>query len=256
MPEAIGLDEIRAITEETRLLMPALYQDMYKRHCGRIAEEISWICKPGGTVVDLGGGVGFHAMICSLLGMNAYCVDFFRLRPSEVRTNDHRYEAEELATQRGVKFIHTDLLEWEPPFEEASIDAVMTLDNIEHLHHSPRQLYKAMVRCLKSGGDFLIGSPNAANILKRFRMLMGRNVFAKLDDWYELKCFVGHVREPIVSDLKFVGRDLGLHDIRIIGRNWLGYYKFGALVSIPDRVLRAFPSLCSDIYLIGKKSKM
>lgn len=245
--------KIRAAVKEAVSVLPNIYKDMYSSQLSRIAEEISWIYEPGRTVVDLGGGVGFHSMVCSMLGMKAYNVDFFHFREKEGGSSDHRYEAEEIASKAGANFIHTDLLEWDPPFEEGSIDVVMSFDNIEHLHHSPKKLYKRMVRSLKPGGIFLLGAPNAANILKRLRVPMGMNIFARLEDWYELNCFVGHVREPIVADLKFIGRDIGLENIEVIGRNWLGIVKFGGWGKIADPLLRAFPTLCSDIYMIGTK---
>ena len=98
-----------------------------------------------------------------------------------------------------------------------------------------------------------MGAPNAANVLKRFRVMMGMNIFARLEDWYELKCFVGHVREPIVADLRFIGEKIGLKNIRVIGRNWLGIVRFGVWGKVVDPLLRPFPTLCSDIYMIGTK---
>ncbi len=50
-----------------------------------------------------------------------------------------------------------------------------------------------------------------------------------------------------------------LADIRIIGRNWLGYRsKFGwvkSLTPLADRFLGLFPSLCANIYLVGRKAQ-
>lgn len=44
---------------------------------------------------------------------------------------DHDLEAEQVAYRLGVEFIHTDVLGWEPPFEEATIEVVMSFDNAE-----------------------------------------------------------------------------------------------------------------------------
>jgi hypothetical protein len=45
--------------------------------------------------------------------------------------------------------------------------------------------------------------------------------------------------------------------VEIIGRNWLGYNHRSALVRFATRIvdvpLRALPTLCADIYLIGTK---
>ena len=133
---------IRLIVDEAISLLPDIYKNMYKNQTRRIAEEISSIYEPGRIVIDLGGGVGLHSMVCSMLGMKANSVDFFHFRQKEGGSSDHRYEAEEIAKKAGANFIHTDLLEWDPPFEEDSMDVVMSFDNIEHLHHSPKRLYK------------------------------------------------------------------------------------------------------------------
>jgi hypothetical protein len=64
------------------------------------------------------------------------------------------------------------------------------------------------------------------------------------------------VREPDVDDLLYIARDMKLIDVRVTGRNWLGYrsrFKPVRIVTpLADHVIRAFPSLCSDLYLTGK----
>jgi len=76
-------------------------------------------------------------------------------------------------------------------------------------------------------------------------------------DWYETEVFRGHVREPDVSDLKYVAYDMGLIDVRIIGRNWLGYFSKNMAIRIATKLmdypLRMNPSYCSDLYMVGKK---
>jgi len=67
--------------------------------------------------------------------------------------------------------------------------------------------------------------------------------------------FRGYVREPDVSDLMYIASDIGLIDVRIIGRNWLGYKSpkpaIRILTKIMDYPLRLKPSLCADIYMTG-----
>ena len=53
---------------------------------------------------------------------------------------------------------------------------------------------------------------------------------------------------------------MGLTDLKIIGRNWQGYRGgnnnsaiIKSLTKIIDPFLKYFPSLCSDIYMIGSK---
>jgi SAM-dependent methyltransferase len=194
--------------------------------------------------------------------MKAISVDNFRmLRPGTICDHflGHNASAEEAASRLGVEFIHVDLVDWEPPFQEDSLDVVMSFDNIEHLSHSPRRVYTHMIRCLKPGGMVLIGAPNAANLAKRVRMVLGRNVFARMDEWYMHDGFIGHIREPIVSDLRLIAEDLGIHVEAVVGRNWLGLSKLQGRMqlcgNLLDRALRCHPAFCSDIYLLATKPR-
>jgi hypothetical protein len=93
---------------------------------------------------------------------------------------------------------------------------------------------------------------------KRITVPLGVGKWSEMQDWYETVKFRGHVREPDVSDLMYIARDMGLVDIAIHGRNWLGYYSANPAIRFATRIvdypLRLKPSLCSDIYLIGKKA--
>jgi hypothetical protein len=81
--------------------------------------------------------------------------------------------------------------------------------------------------------------------------------WSTFSEWYDPDRFRGHVREPDVEDLRTIARDMGLIDVEIHGRNWLGYHSRYPLVPqltpLIDRALRPFPSLCADIYVIGTK---
>lgn len=78
-----------------------------------------------------------------------------------------------------------------------------------------------------------------------------------LEEWYERVKFRAHVREPDVDDLHYIARDMGLIDVEIQGRNWQGYYSPKQLIRastlLSDKILRFFPALCSDIYMVGMK---
>jgi SAM-dependent methyltransferase len=256
----ISQDKVTQAAQGVLSKHDAFWQEFWGQRLPRISEEISWIYTEGGTVVDLGGATGFHASVCAAMGMKAYCVDNYVLRPED-NADAPFYEQnlgveEEIAKGFGVEFVHADLLKWEPPFSLQSIDVCMTFDNIEHLHHSPRATYRKMADCLKPGGLFLLGAPNAANLLKRVQVPLGTNIFSAFDEWYGYEHFIGHVREPVIADYYRIAKDLNLKVIGVAGRNWLGYYagkNKRRLTRIIDHPLRNFPTLCSDIYLLAQK---
>jgi len=111
----------------------------------------------------------------------------------------------------------------------------------------------------------VIATPNAVNIRKRCYVLCGRNNFPGLSEWYEDgdPVFRGHVREPIIRDLHQLMEWNGLAVAATYGRNFIGRQST-VLAFLPaalletvakgsDRLLRLFPSLCSDIHVVGRK---
>lgn len=208
------------------------------------------------AICDLGGGIGLFSVGCAAAGFRrVVLVDDFK-DPVNQQTGDsiftlHRkYKVEVISRDvvlRGIADVAKDL------------DVVATFDSMEHWHHSPQKLFKEVVAALVPGGVFLLGVPNCVNLRKRITVPLGHGKWSSMAHWYETEVFRGHVREPDVGDLKYIARDMGLCEICIVGRNWLGYYSSNAAIRLATRVfdlpLRLVPSLCSDIYLVGKTSR-
>jgi SAM-dependent methyltransferase len=223
----------------------------------RIAFHISLILRRMGgdvRICDLGGGIGLFSVGCAAVGMSSILVDDFR---DEVNTE---FEAVPRTVHKkyNVDVVRADVIEAPPSFASESLDAVTSFDSFEHWHHSPKRLFQQVMTWLKPNGLFVLGMPNCVNLRKRITVPLGYGKWSSMGDWYEAERFRGHVREPDVADLRYIGKDLGLKNIEIIGRNWLGYRsRFGwvrAMTPLIDAPLRLFPSLCSDLYLIGRKS--
>lgn len=155
----------------------------------------------------------------------------------------------------GVRVLRRDPLEEGLALEQDSLDAVTSFDSMEHWHRSPKALFREVVRTLKPGGILLLGTPNAANLRKRVEAVLGRTEWSSMNDWYEQPIFRGHVREPTVHDYRYIARDLDLQDVSIIGRNFAGLEQNGPVryaTLVLDPLLRAFPTLSSNLYLIGR----
>jgi SAM-dependent methyltransferase len=216
-------------------------------HIGLIAAELGTAI----TVADIGGGIGLFSLGCAALGMKTFLVDDFRDPVNDRLGNDvldyHR--------TLGVEIVTRDVIADGLPFERGSFDAITSFDSMEHWHASPKQLFAQVREVLRPGGTFLLGVPNCVNLRKRISVPFGRGKWSAMRDWYEPKTFRGHVREPDVDDLHYIANDMALKNVRIIGRNWLGYGARIPLASViaplVDVPLRLRPSLCSDIYLLG-----
>ena len=218
----------------------------------RVAFHLSLLPPQVGQVCDLGGGVGLFSVACASLGWQAVLIDDCR-DGVNLSFGD---KALALHADCGVTALKQNVLASDLDFPPASFDVVTAFDAMEHWHHSPKGLFRRVGRWLKPGGRFILGVPNCVNLRKRITVPLGIGTWSAMAEWYEAAEFRGHVREPDVADLRYIARDMALRNIRIIGRNWLGYASSSSLIRLftygTDFLLRRWPSLCSDIYLIGE----
>lgn len=208
----------------------------------------------GGRVCDVGGGIGLFSLACALRGMRVTLVDDFAdpvnraLGPGALAL--HRAQ--------GIDVVQRDVIEEGLELAPGAWDAITSFDSLEHWHHSPRRLLHGLVAALRPGGALVIGAPNRVNLRKRITTPLGVNTWSPWEEWYEAERFRGHVREPDVRDLRRLAGDLGLLDVEVLGRNWLGLTHrrrlTRALTRAADRPLRRRPGLCSDLYLLGTRA--
>jgi 2-polyprenyl-3-methyl-5-hydroxy-6-metoxy-1,4-benzoquinol methylase len=205
---------------------------------------------------DLGGGIGLFSVGCAAYGIKrSVLVDDFD------DSVYHRVGASILDLHRrfGVEVFARDVVENGIRDIAGTFDVITTFDSMEHWHNSPKRLFHEVMEKLNPGGVFVLGVPNCVNMRKRITVPLGVGKWSGMQDWYDNDKFRGHVREPDVGDLMYIARDMGLTDIKIHGRNWLGYYSANPAILFATKVmdvpLRLKPSLCSDIYVVGRKAQ-
>jgi SAM-dependent methyltransferase len=209
----------------------------------------------GIEILDLGGGIGLFSIGCAAYGMGkVVLVDDFddpvnhKVGPSIL----------DIHKSLGVQVVSRDIIKEGIKSLPGTFDIITTFDSMEHWHASPKRLFHEVIEKLKPGGAFVLGVPNCVNMRKRITVPFGRGKWSQMEDWYEEENFRGHVREPDVQDLLYIAKDMGLISCKIYGRNWQGYYSASPLIRLvtkfADYPLRLIPSLCADIYLVGKKA--
>ncbi len=218
----------------------------------RIAFDVSLVREWRGTdisIADIGGGLGLFSLAFAALGARATIVDDF---PWE-----HREAMFEIFEGRGVKVVDRDVIANGLDFPDGSLDVVTSFHFLEHVHNSPKKLFESVARALKpDGGLFVLAGPNSVNLRKRLTAPLGLYKWSGMQEWYETEVFRGHVREPDVDDLRYIVRDLGLRELGIYGRNFLGegHSDFrGRLSRSISPILERRPSLCSDIYIVAER---
>lgn len=206
----------------------------------------------GLSICDIGGGVGLYSLGCAALGMRSMLIDDFgdqvNIREGDAALAVHR--------KYGVTVLARDVVAKGVADIGEPFDIVTIFDSMEHWHHSPKRLFaEVREKLLKPGGRFVLGVPNCVNLRKRITVPLGYGKWTSMEDWYEQPVFRSHVREPDVDDLRYIARDMRLKKTKILGRNWLAYVNsrrtIRVIAPVADAVLRPFPGLCSDIYLVG-----
>jgi SAM-dependent methyltransferase len=207
----------------------------------------------GDTVVDVGGGLSSFSRGVVELGRKSVLMDDF----ADDWHADAAAEVLSLYEQSGVSIVSRDVIEDGLGLAAGSVGMFATFDAMEHWHNSPKALFAEVMEALQPGGWFLMGVPNCVNLRKRVTVPLGRGKWSQMAHWYEEPVFRGHVREPDVDDLRYIARDMGLVEVQTFGRNWQGYNNHRGWVRrvtpYVDRVLQRRPTLCSDIYLLGRK---
>jgi 2-polyprenyl-3-methyl-5-hydroxy-6-metoxy-1,4-benzoquinol methylase len=214
-------------------------------------ELVERFAPPGGVVCDIGGGIGLFSPGIGALGYRSILVDDFKDAVNR-SFGDAAFSAQR---RYGVEVVSQDVIAEPVEFPAESLDVVTSFDCLEHFHHSPRRLLRALKKALKPGGVMILSVPNCCNLRKRFSMVAGKYYWSPIGEWYESDMFRAHVREPNVSDLRYICRDLELRIVEIDGRNWLGLESKSAWKRLAaaalDRALRLKPSLCSNLYCIA-----
>lgn len=234
------------------------------RDVPRIAFHISLVMETANTkpanelsICDFGGGIGLFSVGCAAFGFKrVMLIDDFNDAVNH-QVGDSIFS---LHRKYGVEVISRDVVARGIGDICMGFDVVTTFDSLEHWHHSPKRLFNDVIAGLNPGGFFVLGVPNCVNMRKRVTVPLGIGKWSSMQEWYDTEVFRGHVREPDVDDLKYIARDMNLVDVRILGRNWLGYSSDVNAIRIAtplmDHLLRLNPSFCSDLYLVGKKPKL
>ncbi len=224
------------------------------------------VLESGRSALDLGAGMSWFGSIASELGLTVSVVDDYG-GGGGVDIANRKASLETLDAFRrnfGVSIYEQDLLVDPLPLSDDSIDIVTCFHSLEHWHHSPKKLFSEIRRVLRPGGYLFIATPNVVNLRKRIHVLLGRTNLSELTEWYDEPVFRGHVREPTVGDLHTLMSWNEFEIVSTFGRNFIGEDSIvltrsfgrlaGLVAKISEPVLKRFPTLCSDIHVVGRKT--
>lgn len=166
----------------------------------------------GKRILELGAFLGAVAVPLAKLGHRVEALDIPEYYESaELRALYARHE---------VGFVGHNLRGYRLPYEDASFDAVIACEILEHLNFNPLPVLQEVNRVTRPGGFLYLGMPNQASIYNRMRLAFGRSIHPPLDEFFSQldrddNMLVGlHWREYTVAESRELMRRMGYEVLR------------------------------------------
>ena len=252
---SLSEDEIAACLNSAIAQFPDSFRRPELVHLRRYAFNAGLVFRKGGWLVDLGCGTGAFPLACAISGMRVTVVDDWR---DSIHMTEDGQAVLDLYRAHGIETICSDVLAFDFPNSwQEQVDVVSCFESMEHWHASPRRLFHQVAQALKPDGKLVLSAPNAVAAHNRLLVLLGRTNYYPWADFYHGPVpFRGHVREPVVAELRSIAEDLGLTKVQIRGKYWLVQRMPGnlsLLAPLGDWLFEQFPSLCGMLYLVAEK---
>jgi SAM-dependent methyltransferase len=244
--------QIRSLILEVRKQLPRALWANVPEFIDKDVLHVQLTYVPNGTVIDLGGGYSPISAVLARLGMNVTVVDTFA--STKFYKQFSTQELADVLQAAGVRMVKADLREYDPAAVFAP-DSVDTIDCFGTVYFfNPRQLLDRCLRVLKPGGNLVVECNNGVSLLRRMRVLLGRNNTNTFQEYFYDDV---HQRFWVKRDVQALAAYLKLSEWQLHGRNWSLYESRPGIprpvLALADNALRALPGLCNDIYLVGKK---
>lgn len=142
------------------------------------------------------------------------------------------------------------------PLADNAFDAVVMTEVYEHLRDYPVRALSESLRVLKPGGHLYFTTPNAAYIMNRLRLLMGRSVATPLQDWIGGLPHARHAREYTFAEIHEL---LRLNGFNVLHSESAHFHRLsGSLVKrtakrLIHQVARVRPTLGPQIVIVAQR---
>lgn len=201
----------------------------------RTLRDISSLLVPGRNILEIGSYLGVVSLALAKQGYLVTAADI-----PEYQKNPRLLDKYNRA---GVGSIALNLNSYSIAVPDASFDAIIMCETLEHLNFNPLPVLKEINRILKPGGYLYIALPNLASLVNRVKLLLGCSIHNPVSD------FVAQLSE---NDNMLVGihwreytRNELLELLLISGFSVQRHYYFTSTAScLPARLLYTiFPNL-------------
>jgi SAM-dependent methyltransferase len=177
---------------------------------------------PPARIVELGSAPGDQIAALARLGYEATSVDLGEA--SDEWGSGEPGVFEDLLEKSRVKNVIWNLEEIPYPLPDGYFDAVLLTEVLEHLREYPARSLAEIRRILKPGGRLYLTTPNAAYIMNRLRLLLGRSVHTALEDWIGGLPHARHAREYTFTEVRRLLEHVGLEVVHAESRHFYRHY--------------------------------
>lgn len=180
------------------------FVSVWARHYANIAE----LHQPLGSVLEIGAGYGVLAAgLGQLQGASVIATE----HPSRTYMSRKGYRS--FLNNNNVNLIAQDLKEG-LPFKNTAFDCVYACDVIEHLlPEDTNRFLSEITRVLKSGGNFILSTPNLYRLANRIRSILGHGIQPQ-GQISHAGDTLGHVREYTFAQITRLLHRKGLITLR------------------------------------------
>ncbi len=234
-PVVITHTESGLVDDEAAYL--AFHRIRFRETLSRVAATVP----AGGRVLDVGGQFLHLALALHAMG---YAVDAADVAPYA--------EEPRLLARAGERLrVHPIRSLGQLDFPDATFDAVLVLEVLEHLAQNPRPVWEEVARVLKPDGRVVVTTPNLYRVgggggaaLQALRLLTGRGTGPTVDEVLTLQTGAHHWKEYGRRELRRYFGLLGWRIVRMDSFNYLPSRRW-SLVALK----RLFPALQDCLYL-------
>jgi SAM-dependent methyltransferase len=199
----------RALAEAYATFAPETARDVLlpvRDHHRQVFALVGMAARPEDEpiIVDAGCGAGMALVALRALGYR-HLLGLDRFDEYDTDTGTRIGTIKQILERlesRKIPWHRCDLVEGELPVKDGSVDLVLFMDVVEHLHR-PKAVLTKLARMLRPGGHLLLETPNLASLRNRAYLLFGRSTAgSEVEDWYHFERFWGHVREYTEDELR------------------------------------------------------
>lgn len=210
-----------AIATASDIIAPVGYQEYHARRFGYLLDAVERVAQPGSAILDIGRGP---------------FTDMLAARYRDVTTLGFAGPA--------TGHITCDLNDTGRIRTERRFDVIVFAEVLEHLHTAPETVLTRLRGLLRPGGYLIVQTPNACDLIKRIKLLAGRNPYERIRT---TTMNPGHFREYTRAELFDIATAASFEVIDHRYAEYFGCYDRGWRSAIGLPFLRAVAAVLPSL---------